>query len=633
RTAGALPPVVIDKPSGTLTLAGTLRTARDWTYAAGTLDPGTSLLVLAGTETLTSPGATLYALEVRGGTATLGTALELLADLTITSGTMDTAGYPVTVGGDLVVAGTLSADGVDIRVGGDVTLSGAYTAGTGTLILDGAAPQLLASGGNALNDFAVANPFGVTLGDDVFVGGILDLASGTLTVGPFVLTLASPIAGTATNLLTDASSSITVVGIASGIRLPASVADLANLTITNPSGVALDAPLTIHGALSLDGGNLIARPYLVSIAPGGGVARVGGHVIGRLQKPVAAGGALALIFEVGDEGGYTPAEVTWASVATDGRLTVAAVSDDHAELAAAGLDPAASVNRHWTLEPDGLSPELVDVAVTYLVTDLDPAADPASLLAAWRDPVAWSLPTVVARSATSLSISALPLGPGALALGMGASDLRLSVTDAPDPAAPGTQVVYRLSVVNDGPMAASRVSVSVELPAGGALASVSSSVGSCTASAATVMCDLGQLVAGATASVELGLTFAAEGTYELRASAAVSGTSDPLIANNTASASTTVVAPPPTVTPSAPARAEPPTADGLPDTAVVTGAALLGLAIVAGVLMLTIAGVARGRRPYAHGSRAARTLATLAPRAGRRRWPHGGAGRARPRRP
>ena len=46
--AGALPPVVINKPSGTLTLAGTIRTATGWTYTAGTVDPGSSTLVFAG---------------------------------------------------------------------------------------------------------------------------------------------------------------------------------------------------------------------------------------------------------------------------------------------------------------------------------------------------------------------------------------------------------------------------------------------------------------------------------------------------------------------------------------------------------------------------------------------------------
>ena len=51
--AGSLANVVIDKPSGTLTLAGTIRTGRNWTYTAGALDPGTRTVVFAGTLTIT----------------------------------------------------------------------------------------------------------------------------------------------------------------------------------------------------------------------------------------------------------------------------------------------------------------------------------------------------------------------------------------------------------------------------------------------------------------------------------------------------------------------------------------------------------------------------------------------------
>ena len=46
--AGDLPVVVIAKPSGTLTLAGTIRTTHSWTYTTGTLAVAGSTLVFAG---------------------------------------------------------------------------------------------------------------------------------------------------------------------------------------------------------------------------------------------------------------------------------------------------------------------------------------------------------------------------------------------------------------------------------------------------------------------------------------------------------------------------------------------------------------------------------------------------------
>ena len=51
--AGALPARRHQQAAGTLTLAGTLRTANNWTYTAGTVDPGTSTVVFAGTQTIT----------------------------------------------------------------------------------------------------------------------------------------------------------------------------------------------------------------------------------------------------------------------------------------------------------------------------------------------------------------------------------------------------------------------------------------------------------------------------------------------------------------------------------------------------------------------------------------------------
>ncbi|MDP9494427.1 MAG: hypothetical protein M3P87_04220, partial [Actinomycetota bacterium] len=51
--AGALPNLDIAKPSGTLTLTGTIRTGRNWTVTSGTINPTTSTVVYAGTLTIT----------------------------------------------------------------------------------------------------------------------------------------------------------------------------------------------------------------------------------------------------------------------------------------------------------------------------------------------------------------------------------------------------------------------------------------------------------------------------------------------------------------------------------------------------------------------------------------------------
>ena len=68
-TAGGLPVVIIAKPSGTLTLAGTIRTTRNWTYTSGALSTAGSTLVFAG-GTVSAAGMAFQDVMVRSGTVT-----------------------------------------------------------------------------------------------------------------------------------------------------------------------------------------------------------------------------------------------------------------------------------------------------------------------------------------------------------------------------------------------------------------------------------------------------------------------------------------------------------------------------------------------------------------------------------
>ena len=112
-TAGALPNLDIVKPSGALTLAGTIRTNRNWTYSSGGVDPGVSTVVFAGTFTVSGSQA-FNAVVIRGAvTVPAGT------DLTVAALTMPSA-VALTVNGSVVV-------------GGATTLTDGSIAGTGTV--------------------------------------------------------------------------------------------------------------------------------------------------------------------------------------------------------------------------------------------------------------------------------------------------------------------------------------------------------------------------------------------------------------------------------------------------------------------------------------------------------------------
>jgi hypothetical protein len=597
-TTGQLPAVVIDKASGTLTLAGTIRTLHDWTYLTGALDPDGSTLVLSGTLTVSTEGATLNRLQVRGGTSTLSGALVLGDDLVITSGTFDLAANAVDVAGSVTVAGTLDASGADLQVAGDVLVTGTLVAGGSVITLDGGALQHLATDGAVLGDLIVDGLVGTVIDDDLHVGGTLDLAAGTLTLGPHRLTIEHPIAGTPASLIADATSSLTVDGTTAGIHVPASIGDLGELSIQTPEAVTLDAPLTLHVGLLLDGGNLDADGHLVRIVSGATVSRTSGHVIGVLEKPVAAGGPISVTYEIGDASGYTPIVVSWASVGLDGTLAAStSAGDDDAALAAVGLLPAASVNRTWTLVPTGLAADPVEIAVTYLSADLDPLADPASLLAVVSEGGTSSLPAVVGRTPTSATASVAAPPARTLGLGMPGSNLAVTIGGAPDTLVdqPYSGLVTATNLGAFGGTA----TVTVDLDPGTTLVSAVPSQGSCAPSGSSVICALGPMAPGGLANVALVVSFGTTGPHQLLArieAAAATVDADP---TNDVAALDIVAALPPEPTPAptpastpvgSPATSASPAPGELPNTAggppalngvvVVTLVALAGLALI-----------------------------------------------------
>ena len=568
-TTGQLPDLVIDKPAGTLSLAGTIRTANDWTYLAGTLDPGVSNVVFAGTLTVTNP-VPLNDVAVRTGTVTLAAPLTLLGNLTVSSGTLAAAAQPVMVPRTVTVAGMLDITAGVLSVGGDLTITGtALTAGS-RVVLIGPSAQVLTLGGNALDDLEVANAGAVSLGGDATVSGTLELTTGAFAVGANTLTIAAPIAGTPTNLVADATSAIAVVGTGASIHVPASVIDLAELTVQNPSGVTLDTSLVVHGTLSLQGGNVIVTPFLVALDIGAVVTRTTGHVVGALQKPIPAGGPMTVTFEVGDLGAYAPVDLAWTSVASSGTLAVATSSGDDPGLAAAGIDPAASVNRSWSLAAVGFAAEPVEVTVHYEPGDLDPGADPALIVAAIGDGVGWASAPVVTRTATSLTVGWTVGASADVVAGMAAADLSLAIS-GPSALQVRQAGTYVVAAKNNGPQAAGGVAVEIPIPSGVSLGALTATQGTCSVDATTLLCDLGALAPSMSASISIELSFAAEGTYLIAGLVTVSGASDPDNSDDAATLAITV-SQAPVATPSPTPRVSPsptPTPGGpLPDTAI-----------------------------------------------------------------
>ncbi len=119
------------------------------------------------------------------------------------------------------------------------------------------------------------------------------------------------------------------------------------------------------------------------------------------------------------------------------------------------------------------------------------------------------------------------------------ADLSITKTDAVDPVALGDNVVYTITVTNNGPSDAAGVVVTDALPGFTTFVSATPSQGSCSQAAGIVTCPLGVMPAGsvATITVVVATTVAAVITNQATVTAT---TPDPVPGNNDASQDTTV---------------------------------------------------------------------------------------------
>jgi uncharacterized repeat protein (TIGR01451 family) len=121
------------------------------------------------------------------------------------------------------------------------------------------------------------------------------------------------------------------------------------------------------------------------------------------------------------------------------------------------------------------------------------------------------------------------------------ADLSITMSDSPDPVSLGQTVTYTVDVANAGPDQAAGVTVTVPLPAGVTYGSASPSQGTCSQALVAVVCLLGAVPAGGSASVDIHVVPTSAGTITATGSL-TSSTSDPDATNNIDSADTAVQA-------------------------------------------------------------------------------------------
>src|SRR3954468_9065634 len=88
---------------------------------------------------------------------------------------------------------------------------------------------------------------------------------------------------------------------------------------------------------------------------------------------------------------------------------------------------------------------------------------------------------------------------GGAAAAPGDADLSITKTDSPDPVVQGNNLTYTIKVTNSGPLDATTVVVTDNLPSTSDVdfVSATSASGTCTRASNTVTCDLGTIANGA----------------------------------------------------------------------------------------------------------------------------------------
>ncbi len=131
---------------------------------------------------------------------------------------------------------------------------------------------------------------------------------------------------------------------------------------------------------------------------------------------------------------------------------------------------------------------------------------------------------------------------GVQAVPLSGANLSLSKIDVPDPVTTGGTLTYTITVRNNGPEDASDVTFVDVLPSEVTFVSATPSQGACPGTG-PVICNLGDLVNGASATVVIVVTAPGTAGTLKNAATVTSGQVDPNTSDNTANASTTVSVP------------------------------------------------------------------------------------------
>ena len=172
---------------------------------------------------------------------------------------------------------------------------------------------------------------------------------------------------------------------------------------------------------------------------------------------------------------------------------------------------------------------------TFVLKGAVPVSGVNSFLQNPRSLTRWGQDGLAFTTGTQLYILRSPL---VRDLSSSLADLNVTAVNPPSAGTTGANLTYTLKVTNAGPLAATPATLTDNIPNGSTFQSVTASQGSCSGGA-VVVCNLGNLNSGSSATLQITVTPLSPGTLTNTASVSAPQ-GDPNIADNTVVSTTTV---------------------------------------------------------------------------------------------
>ncbi|MEO8133606.1 MAG: LamG domain-containing protein [Betaproteobacteria bacterium] len=346
-----------------------------------------------------------------------------------------------------VTAGTGTGDDKQIllsnnavfNVDGNVNLNGngndnriALLQLNGATVTIGGALNIAGGGGTSRARVTLANTSTLDVTGDVVIGAGSLLDNGSTAT--CVLNVSGDFTHTGTYSSTGGTSNFVGAGAQAINGSTAITTTFFRVTFNNTGGdITINHPVQVAngGTLTLTSGRIVTAANYVAVGATGSATLSGGntnsYVIGNVRRYIPTGTQSGIMFPVGGTtaGKYAPVQIDFPNVTTAGLFQVAAATGnaDHPNISSSAIDPAASVNRYWTLtNTGGLTFSGVTTAnatFNYPASDIDSGADPTVFTVGDFGGGAWTYPATGTLTATSSQVTGLTAAaiPGDYAIG------------------------------------------------------------------------------------------------------------------------------------------------------------------------------------------------------------------------